>query len=147
MRLSRKARYAVTAMLDLGLQPEQSPVTLAEISQRQGISLSYLEQIFSRLRRVGLVEGIRGPGGGYCLAKPAGQISIAEIVSAVDGPMVARETYATLAPSQKLWHALSRQMRDFLETISLAQLIDSGRWANATARPAKPALEAEQSAA
>jgi Rrf2 family transcriptional regulator, iron-sulfur cluster assembly transcription factor len=147
MRMSRKARYAVTAMLDLALQPDQIPITLAEISQRQDISVSYLEQIFSRLRREGLVEGMRGPGGGYCLSKPTGQISIADIVSAVDGPMVARETYVALVPSQKLWHALSRQVRDYLDTITLAQLMDSGRWTSPLPQRVKPAVDAERSVA
>ncbi len=147
MRLSRKARYAVTSMLDLALQPGQAPVTLAQISQRQGISLSYLEQIFSRLRRQGLVEGIRGPGGGYCLSKPPSQISIADIVSTVDGPLVAREAHVALAPSQKLWHALSRRVRDFLETITLTQLIDSVHWTGAAPNLDKRTVSEERSVA
>ena len=75
MRLSTKGRYAVTAMMDIALHQRVGPVTLADISQCQGISLSYLEQLFAKLRKGGLVEGVRGPGGGYRLARPADQIS------------------------------------------------------------------------
>ena len=82
MRLSTKGRYSVTAMLDLAIHDKAGPVTLADISQCQGISLSYLEQLFSRLRKGGLVKGVRGPGGGYRLAKPASEINIAEIIHA-----------------------------------------------------------------
>ena len=84
MRLSTKGRYSVTAMLDLAIHDKAGPVTLADISQCQGISLSYLEQLFARLRKSGLVKGVRGPGGGYRLARPASEISIAEIICSVD---------------------------------------------------------------
>ncbi|HAS52295.1 MAG TPA: Fe-S cluster assembly transcriptional regulator IscR, partial [Gammaproteobacteria bacterium] len=84
MKLSTKGRYAVTAMMHLAIHDRNGPVTLAEISQCQGISLSYLEQLFSKLRRRGLVEGVRGPGGGYRLALIPDQVTIADIVSAVD---------------------------------------------------------------
>ena len=87
MRLTTKGRYAVTAMLDLAIHQEQGSITLANISQRQYISLSYLEQLFARLRRNGLVSSTRGPGGGYRLSRSADQISIAEIVMAVDENM------------------------------------------------------------
>ena len=84
MKLSTKGRYAVTAMMDIALHEKVGPVTLADISQCQGISLSYLEQLFSKLRRNGLVKGVRGPGGGYRLAKPASEISVADIIDSVD---------------------------------------------------------------
>ena len=84
MRLSTKGRYGVTAMMDLAIHDNAGPVTLADISQCQGISLSYLEQLFAKLRRAELVEGVRGPGGGYKLSRPADKISVAEIISAVD---------------------------------------------------------------
>src|SRR5690554_1822747 len=84
MRLTTKGRYAVTAMLDLALNGELSPTSLGDISQRQGISLSYLEQLFARLRRSGLVRSVRGPGGGYLLAKPAADISVSAVIDAVD---------------------------------------------------------------
>ena len=84
MRLTTKGRYAVTAMLDLALHAQHGPVSLADISERQGISLSYLEQLFGKLRRAALVESVRGPGGGYCLAKNTEDISVADIIIAVD---------------------------------------------------------------
>ena len=84
MRLTSKGRYAVTAMLDVALNSETGPVPLADISERQGISLSYLEQLFSRLRKNGLVSSVRGPGGGYLLGKDAGSIAVGEVISAVD---------------------------------------------------------------
>ena len=84
MRLTTKGRYAVTAVIDLAFHQEQGPVSLAEISQRQGISLSYLEQLFSRLRRNNVVTSTRGPGGGYSLARDEGEISMAQIIVAVD---------------------------------------------------------------
>lgn len=84
MRLTSKGRYAVTAMLDVALNSEAGPVPLADISERQGISLSYLEQLFSRLRKNGLVSSVRGPGGGYLLGKDAGSIAVGEVISAVD---------------------------------------------------------------
>ena len=84
MRLTTKGRFAVTAMLDLAISEADKPVTLAGISERQNISLSYLEQLFSRLRRSGLVKSVRGPGGGYRIAKTLDQISVSEIISAVD---------------------------------------------------------------
>ena len=84
MRLTSKGRYAVTAMLDVALNSETGPVPLADISERQGISLSYLEQLFSRLRKNGLVASVRGPGGGYLLGKDAGSIAVGEVISAVD---------------------------------------------------------------
>ena len=87
MRMSTKGRFAVNALIDLALREPAGPVALASISQRQQISLSYLEQLFSRLRRDGVVESTRGPGGGYTLARSAEQISVADIVTAVDEPL------------------------------------------------------------
>ena len=84
MRLTTKGRYAVTAMLDLALNAKEKPITLADISQRQGISLSYLEQLFSRMRKQGLVASARGPGGGYRLSRDADEINIAQVIEAVD---------------------------------------------------------------
>lgn len=130
MRLSTKGRYAVTAMLDLGIHVGTGPVTLADISQCQGISLSYLEQLFAKLRRDGLVEGVRGPGGGYRLAKPATDISIADIIGAVD-----EKVDATLCEGKEncqdgerclthdLWNSLSAQIFNYLDGISLAEFL------------------------
>jgi Rrf2 family iron-sulfur cluster assembly transcriptional regulator len=131
MRLSTKGRYSVTAMLDLAIHDEAGPVTLADISQCQGISLSYLEQLFSNLRKSGLVKGVRGPGGGYRLAKPASEISIAQIICAVDesvdstnckgkGDCMDGERCLT----HELWVDLSDRLYQFLDNISLAKFVD-----------------------
>ena len=131
MRLSTKGRYAVTAMLDLALHENQKPVTLADISQCERISLSYLEQLFARLRRNGLVEGIRGPGGGYRLAKPATDVTIAEIIRAVDekvdatgcmGKQNCRDGVTCL--THELWCDLSKEIFNFLSGISLYDLVN-----------------------
>lgn len=84
MRLTTKGRFAVTAMIDLALRCDEGPVTLASISERQKISLSYLEQLFGKLRRYKLVDSVRGPGGGYCVARPISQVAVADIIRAVD---------------------------------------------------------------
>ena len=129
MKLSTKGRYAVTAMLDLALHQERGPVTLADISHGQGISLSYLEQLFARLRRGHLVTGVRGPGGGYRLARPAQQITVADIIVAVDENADA----ASYGPDEgkpngehclthDLWSELSAQIYGFLNGITLADL-------------------------
>jgi len=130
MRLTTKGRYAVTAMLDLALHKQKGPVSLADISQRQDISLSYLEQLFSKLRKSSLVNSIRGPGGGYVLRGEASEIFIAEIIDAVnesidttkcrgEGDCQDGETCL----SHYLWEDLSEQIHHFLEGISLADLV------------------------
>ena len=121
MRLSTKGRYAVTAMLDLALNGDRGPVTLADISVEQGISLSYLEQLFSNLRRKQLVKGVRGPGGGYYLGRSADEISIAEIICAVD-EWVDGRPYLT----HNLWNGLSDEIFDFLSKITLADVVERG---------------------
>ena len=130
MRLTSKGRYAVTAMLDVALHAEQGPVSLSDISQRQGISLSYLEQLFSRLRRKGLVDSVRGPGGGYCLSRAADQISIAGIIHAVDESIDATKCGGksncqggVQCLTHTLWCNLTDQISDFLDKISLGQLV------------------------
>ncbi|MEJ2059648.1 MAG: Fe-S cluster assembly transcriptional regulator IscR [Gammaproteobacteria bacterium] len=131
MKLSTKGRYAVTAMLDLAIHDRIGPVTLADISQCQGISLSYLEQLFAKLRRDKLVEGVRGPGGGYRLARPADQITIAQIIDAVDekvdvtrcgGNEDCQEGERCL--THELWNDLSQRLYDFLDGITLAEFMD-----------------------
>jgi Rrf2 family iron-sulfur cluster assembly transcriptional regulator len=133
MRLSTKGRYAVTAMLDLALHKGESPVTLADISVNQGISLSYLEQLFAALRSKQLVRGIRGPGGGYFLAKSAEDISIADIICAVDewveftrcgGRENCHDGKRCLTHS--LWNELSDEIFTFLSKITLAELVSRG---------------------
>jgi Rrf2 family iron-sulfur cluster assembly transcriptional regulator len=130
MRLTTKGRYAVTAMLDLALHQEQGPIRLAGISDRQGISLSYLEQLFAQLRRQALVKSVRGPGGGYHLGRQASTISVAEVIAAVNedtdttrcggaGDCQEGETCLT----HHLWMDLSDQVREFLQSISLDDLV------------------------
>lgn len=121
MLLSSKGRYAITAMMDLALRQETSRVTLADLSRNQGISLSYMEQIFARLRGHGLVEGTRGPSGGYRLSKAPEQITIAEIVNAVDRGQEARKS---TQPADMLWKELKGRMEGFLDRITLAELLD-----------------------
>jgi Rrf2 family iron-sulfur cluster assembly transcriptional regulator len=132
MRLTTKGRFAVTAMIDLALHNGSGPVTLAEISGRQKISLSYLEQLFGRLRRHQLVESVRGPGGGYCLAKDMGALSVAEIILAVDEPIDATQCGGkeNCHDDQKclthdLWAALNERIFDYLGGVTLRQLVDS----------------------
>lgn len=131
MRLTTKGRYAVTAMLDLAVHAIERPVPLADISQRQGISLSYLEQLFARLRKEGLVDSARGPGGGYRLSRAASEITVVQVISAIDETVEATRC-GGLANCQggepclthELWSDLSRQIYDFLSGINLAQLVE-----------------------
>lgn len=131
MRLTTKGRFAVTAMVDLAMCGGKAPVTLAKISERQKISLSYLEQLFGKLRRKDIVESVRGPGGGYYLAKPAGAISIAEIVVAVDEHMDATNCGGKgnchddqQCITHNLWMGLNEKIFDYLASVTLQQLID-----------------------
>lgn len=130
MRLTTKGRYAVTAMLDLALHQGQGPITLADIAQRQGISLSYLEQLFSRLRKRTLVSSVRGPGGGYSLGRDATEINVAEVIAAVDesvdttrcgGAHNCQDNDRCL--THDLWHDLSDRIYDYLHQISLQDLM------------------------
>lgn len=130
MRLTTKGRYAVTAMLDLALHATSSPVPLADISQRQGISLSYLEQLFARLRKQGLVDSARGPGGGYRLSRDADAIAVVDVIEAIDenvdvtrcgGEGGCQDGQPCL--THELWCDLSKQIRNFLSDITLGQLV------------------------
>jgi Rrf2 family transcriptional regulator, iron-sulfur cluster assembly transcription factor len=134
MRLTTKGRFAVTAMLDLALNEDAKPVTLAGISERQAISLSYLEQLFSRLRRQGLVTSVRGPGGGYRLAKPHSEISVSHIISAVDelidatqcgGQENCHDTGRCM--THDLWASLNDKILDYLSGVTLAELVENQR--------------------
>jgi Rrf2 family iron-sulfur cluster assembly transcriptional regulator len=134
MRLSTKSRYAVTAMLDLALNGSQGPVTLADISENQSISLSYLEQLFAALRAKGLVRGVRGPGGGYYLGREADTISIADIICAVDDWVEYSRTAAYRSnkdnqplTTRSLWDDLSDRIYDFLDAITLSELVERGQ--------------------
>lgn len=133
MKLTTKGRYAVTAMLDLALHQGQGPTNLSEISSRQGISLSYLEQLFSKLRKQGLVASSRGPGGGYSLGRPSDQISVSEVILAVDEPVDATRCHGKKnchgeerCLTHDLWEELSQQITGFLSKISLASLVERG---------------------
>ncbi|MBO1518871.1 Fe-S cluster assembly transcriptional regulator IscR [Oceanisphaera pacifica] len=130
MRLTSKGRYAVTAMLDVALYGDTAPVSLAHISERQGISLSYLEQLFARLRKHGLVSSVRGPGGGYRLGLEQADISVGAIIWAVDESVDATKCQGkgdcqsgNQCLTHSLWCALSDRISDFLEGISLAELV------------------------
>jgi len=129
MKLTTKGRYAVTAMLDLALHSNNAPVNLADISARQVISLAYLEQLFSRLRKGGLVDSSRGPGGGYMLARTADAISLAEIIDAVDETVDATRCAGQMncqgeeqCLTHDLWVELSDQIRNFMSGVTLADL-------------------------
>ena len=130
MRLTTKGRYAVTAMIDLTLHAKNKPISLAEISSRQSISLSYLEQLFSKLRHSGLVSSVRGPGGGYHLAMPSDEIFVAQIINAVNESIDTTSCRGRgdcqggeICLTHSLWQDLSVQILQFLNGISLADLV------------------------
>lgn len=133
MRLTSKGRYAVTAMLDVALHSQQGPpVPLADISERQGISLSYLEQLFSRLRKNGLVSSVRGPGGGYLLGKDAADIAVGAVITAVDESVDATRCQGKegcqggdRCLTHTLWRDLSERISGFLNNITLAELVNN----------------------
>ncbi|MCH9846257.1 Fe-S cluster assembly transcriptional regulator IscR [Burkholderiaceae bacterium] len=132
MRLTTKGRFAVTAMIDLALRQNNGPVTLAAISQRQQISLSYLEQLFGKLRRHSLVESTRGPGGGYTLARKADTITVADIIVSVDEPIDATQCSGkenclgegARCMTHELWASLNERMVDFLDSVNLQKLVN-----------------------
>jgi Rrf2 family transcriptional regulator, iron-sulfur cluster assembly transcription factor len=130
MRLTTKGRFAVTAMVDLALRQNRGPVTLAAISERQHISLSYLEQLFGKLRRAKLVSSVRGPGGGYNLAQGPQAITVADIVTAVDEPLDATQCGGRencqdekRCMTHDLWATLNEKMYDYLSSVTLADLV------------------------
>lgn len=132
MRLTTKGRFAVTALLDLAMQQSNSPVTLADISQRQKISLSYLEQLFAKLRQSKLVDSVRGPGGGYCLAKDLAQVSVADIILAVDEPIDATQCGGkenchndSKCMTHDLWAKLNDLIFEYLGAVTLKELVDN----------------------
>jgi len=127
MKLSTKGRHAITAMMELALRHNKGPVTLADISAEQSISVSYLEQLFARLRNHDLVTGMRGPGGGYCLRRPAAEITIAEILGAVDDAMPARRERIPgeeWPQSVVMWNQLSARIYDYLNDLTLAEAVN-----------------------
>ena len=132
MRLTTKGRFAVTAMIDLAMRQHMGPVTLAAISQRQQISLSYLEQLFGKLRRHELVESTRGPGGGYTLGRKSESITVADIIVAVDEPIDATQCGGKenclgeggRCMTHELWTSLNSKMIEFLDSVTLKKLVD-----------------------
>lgn len=134
MKLSTKGRYAVMAMVDLANNTAPKPVALSEIADRQGISLSYLEQLFSRLRREGLVKSVRGPGGGYHLGRETSEITISDIILSVDEPLTAMGcddggengcTGTGRCVTHKLWRSLTHRIHDWLDEITLEDVKES----------------------
>ena len=141
MRLTTKGRYAVTAMLDLAVHATDGPITLADISQRQGISLSYLEQLFAKLRKRELVSSARGPGGGYRLSRDSNDINVAEIIAAVDEKVDATRCSGEQGCqngerclTHQLWTDLSDLLYDFLQGITLGKLVDQRHVKDVAAR-------------
>lgn len=130
MRLTTKGRFAVTAMVDLAMRSGNGPVTLASISERQKISLSYLEQLFGKLRKHDVVASVRGPGGGYCLSRPANKISMSDIIVAVDESLDATQCHGMgncnedrQCITHDLWMGLNRTISSYLDSVTLQQLI------------------------
>ena len=130
MRLTTKGRFAVTAMIDIAMNSTKGPATLAGVSDRQKISLSYLEQLFGKLRRHGLVESVRGPGGGYHLARSAESISVADIITAVDEPIDATQCGGRenchddrRCMTHELWAGLNNHIFEYLQSVTLEQLV------------------------
>ncbi len=154
MRLTTKGRFAVTAMIDLAMRQHNGPVTLAGISQRQKISLSYLEQLFGKLRRHELVESTRGPGGGYTLARPMRDVSVADIIFAVDEPLDAtscggKENCHDEGPcmTHELWSNLNKKMIEFLDGVTLQELVEQQRGRETKAPPKQISVLREHRAA
>ncbi len=138
MKLSTKGRHAITAMMELALRHRKGPVTLADISVEQSISVSYLEQLFARLRKNDLVTGLRGPGGGYCLRRPANEITIAQILEAVDDVLPTRREPIPgeeWAESLVMWNRLSDHIYGFLNSITLADAVEQQSAGNSGEKP------------
>lgn len=154
MRLTTKGRFAVTAMVDLAMRGERGPVTLLGISERQKISLSYLEQLFGKLRRNKIVESVRGPGGGYYLARPGSQITIADIVLAVDEPLDATKCGGKgnchderECLTHNLWMGLNEKIHHYLASVTLQGLVDSQSKGGPAIAPIKISKENARSSA
>ena len=144
MKLTSKGRYAVTAMLDVTMHAVSGPVSLADISERQAISLSYLEQLFSKLRKCGLVISIRGPGGGYRLGRCSAQIAVADVISAVNESIDATRCHGKgncqggeQCLTHSLWQGLSDRIEEFLQGITLAELVAKKDVINVSSRQDK----------
>ncbi|HSG23227.1 MAG TPA: Fe-S cluster assembly transcriptional regulator IscR [Azonexus sp.] len=146
MRLTTKGRFAVTAMIDLAMRGESGPVALASISERQKISLSYLEQLFGKLRRYKLVDSVRGPGGGYCIARPLTMVTVADIIRAVDEQLDATQCGGRenchdehRCMTHDLWSTLNFKMYEYLSSVTLAELVETQK--HKLAASAAPVIE------
>jgi len=154
MRLTTKGRFAVTAMIDLALRQNSGPVTLAAISQRQQISLSYLEQLFGKLRRNDLVESTRGPGGGYTLGRNPNNITVSEIILSVDEPIDATHCggkenclgESGRCMTHELWSSLNEKMIEFLNSVTLQKLVDEQLAKGIMVEGTKPSIKSAISA-
>jgi len=151
MRLTTKGRYAVTAMLDLAIRFDKGPISLAESSERQGISLSYREQLFTKLRRAGLVKSTRGPGGGYALSRSSYEIAVADVITAVDEKMDTTRCGGLgnchddeRCLTHDLWTDLSDKINTFLNSITLGSLVDREGVQEVTARQDMGRTEREE---
>lgn len=150
MKLTSKGRYAVTAMLDVALHARKDPVSLSDISVRQAISLSYLEQLFSRLRKEQLVSSVRGPGGGYRLGREADEISVGQVIRAVDETVDATKCQGAAdcqggerCLTHSLWHDLSDRITLFLDNITLGELMDNADVQDVAERQEQKSLSQE----
>lgn len=137
MKMTTKGRYAVTAMLDLALQREDRPTPLANIAERQDLSLSYLEQLFAMLKKNGLVESTRGPGGGYTLSVPPEEIPVSSIIKAVNEKLPAGTRTQESCYLSLVWDELSHEIEQFLDSVSLADVLESGEAKNVAQRQHK----------
>lgn len=149
MRLSTKGQYAVRAMVNLACHSGERPVTLRDISEQEGISLSYLEQLFVKLRKGKIVKSVRGPGGGYVLAKPSSSISVGEVIAVVEEPMnpvacldddSAGCDRATRCTTQKVWKCLAEKIAEFLNSVSIDDLSREAKALRSSDQEPKPAL-------
>jgi Rrf2 family iron-sulfur cluster assembly transcriptional regulator len=157
VKLSTKGRYAVMALVDLASYSNGQPLALAEIAERQEISLSYLEQLFAKLRRGGLVKSVRGPGGGYLLARPAAETPISDVILAVDEPIRATRctpgsplgcrSNSTRCLTHDLWEELGNQIHLFLSSVSLADVVERRVLGLGPAQPSAAPSEAAPAAA
>ena len=155
MRLTTKGRFAVTAMIDLAGRQSDGPVTLAGIAERQKISLSYLEQLFGKLRRHGLVNSVRGPGGGYRLALDSNAITVADIIIAVDEPLDATQCGGKEncqdengpCMTHELWTNLNKRMIEYLDSVTLADLVEQQKGRETRAQPKEISVLEEHRAA
>lgn len=148
MRLTTKGRYAVTAMIDIALNRQRGPVSVTEVAERQGISGAYLEQLFSKLKRAGLLASVRGPGGGYELARPLGEVTVADIIAAVGEGVDATRCHGAAdchdgatCLTHDLWTALSSHIDGFLSSVTLESLLAGGAPAHTARRHAHKLIQ------